>query len=139
MSVPSNINAAIANERHEILHNNSDEGSMKNANERRRLLHKNSNEGSPVITSKRHGTLQNESDRGSTPITQDFEEVEEMEMRDDSVTNDRSSDDFLENNSSQESHRSRKLVVSAPRSMRGRENEVKKFYCEKGARVKVRR
>ena len=70
------------------------------------MLYKNSDEGNITVANERHVTLQNESDEGSTSITQYFEEVEEMEMNNNSATNDSNSDYFFENNSSQESQNS---------------------------------
>ena len=71
---------------------------------------------------------------------QDFEEAEEMEMNNNSATNDRKSDDDLfQNNLSQESKHSRKSVVTAHRNTSGREKKVKKFNFKKGARAKFRR
>ena len=53
----SNKNATINNERHAMLHNNSDEGNITISNERHNVLHVNSNEGSIEIANERHEVL----------------------------------------------------------------------------------
>ena len=75
----NNNNAAVYNEIHEILHDNSDEGNITVPNEWFDMLHKNSYEGSIKIDNERNDALQNKSDKGRTWVTQDFEEVEEIE------------------------------------------------------------
>ena len=59
-----------------------------------------------------------------------------MEIKNNSATNDSNSDDFLEDNSSQESQHSRKSVISTYRSTSRRETKAKKFDCKKEAREK---
>ena len=80
------------------------------------MPHKNSDEGSTTIANERHDTSQNKSDEGITSITQDFEEVKEIEIKNNSTTNYSNSDDLFENNSSQEHQCSRKSVVTESRS-----------------------
>ena len=101
LSGASNSNADISNERHVILHNNYDEVIATIANERHDMLRDNSDEGNMTIANETCEIFQNKSDEGSASIMQDFEEVEEAWMRNNSTTNDSKSDDFFENSSSQ--------------------------------------
>ena len=103
LSGTKNNDTEIANESHDILHDNFYEGKTNIANEIHDVLCKNSDEGNITIDNERHHTLQNESDEGSTSIAQDFEEAEEMEISNNVATNDSNSDYLFENNSSQES------------------------------------
>ena len=134
----SSNNAAITNERHGALGDNSDEGSTKTTNERRDMLHNNSDEGIIAVSNERHDGLKNKSNEGSASITQDFEYVKEMEINKNSKTSDSRSDYLLENNSSQGSQHSRKSVVIVPRNSSRKENKVRKFNCKKGTREKER-
>ena len=67
------------------------------------MRHNNSDEENTTIANEIHGVLHDDSNEGSTSIMQDFEEVEEMEMNNNSATNGSNSNDLFKNNSSQES------------------------------------
>ena len=100
-------------------------------------MHKNSNEGRIAIYNERCEILQNKSDEVSTSIIQDFEEVGEMDINNNSAKNDGNSDNFFMNNSLQESQCSRKSVVTASQNTSGSEKKVKKFKFKKGVRVNM--
>ena len=88
-----NNNAEISNERHDMLHNNSDEESTSITNERYDVFHKTSDEGTIAIDSERHDVLQNNSDEGNTSIMHFFKRGIRNEMNNNIVTNDSNSDD----------------------------------------------
>ena len=71
-------------------------------NGRHGMLHNNSNKGN-TTTNERKGVFHDNSDKGNASIMQYFEDIEEMEMSNNSVTNGSNSDNLFENNSSQES------------------------------------
>ena len=64
-----------------------------------------------TIVNETHDALHNNSHEGNTSILQDAEEVEEMKINANSTTNVTISDDFLENNSSQESQYGKKSLI----------------------------
>ena len=92
----SDDNEEITNKRCEMFHNNSDEGKINIFNEINDMLHTNSDEGSTTTADERHDGLQNKSYEEITSMTQDFEEVKQIEMNNNSATNDRNSGDFFE-------------------------------------------
>ena len=58
-------------------------------------MHDNYNEGRMTIIHERHDVLQNVPDEGSTSIMQDFEEVQEIEMDNNSAIKYSNSNDSL--------------------------------------------
>ena len=65
--------------------------------------------------------------------------TEGMERNDNIETNDSNREDLSENVSSQENQSSGKLVVNTSKNISDKTKKVKKFNCEKRARVKVHR